>query len=265
MPLFPRVLVGLALASVFAIAARRVGALSPSGMLGAIVVGTIASAAGWSWCAVLVAFFGSSTLLTRWRHAAKERVTRAVVEKGGARDGWQVAANGGIFTLAALGSVVAPSPWWPIAGLGALAGATADTWATEIGTATGGPPRSVFGWRTVPPGTSGAVTVAGSLASVAGAAFLGTVALVAGFPRGMVGPAIAGGVAGALVDTLAGATIQERRWCATCRTFTERAVHDCGSVTTYRAGVRGLGNDAVNLTSCIAAAAVALLFARWLP
>jgi hypothetical protein len=38
-------------------------------------------------------------------------------------------------------------------------------------------------------------------------------------------------------------------------------VHDCGRETERRGGWRGLDNDVVNLTSCLAGAAVALLIA----
>jgi uncharacterized protein (TIGR00297 family) len=263
MNLLTRTLVGLVLAAALALAAHRARALSASGGWAALAVGTVATAAGWPWAAVLLAFFVSSSLLSRWRRAAKERATGAVVDKGGTRDAWQVVANGGVFALAALGAVVVPSSQWVLAGLGALAGATADTWATEIGTAIGGPPRALLGGARVPPGTSGAVTVAGTLAMVAGAVFLGTAATLAGFDKEMLLPVIVGGVAGASADTLLGATLQERRWCAPCGMLTERAIHDCGTPTVRRRGWRGIDNDVVNLTSCVAGAAVALLCGRW--
>lgn len=256
-----RTLIGLALAVAIALAARRARSLAPSGAWSAIVVGTAATAAGWGWCAVLLTFFTTSSLLSRWRRDRKERATRRIVDKGGERDAWQVMANGGVFTLCAIGAVVAPSPLWAIAGVGALAGATADTWATEIGTALGGAPRSMLGWRQVPTGTSGAVTVAGTLAMCAGALTIGTVARLTGFDQGSVWPVILGGVGGAVADTVLGATIQEQRWCAHCREATERRVHDCGRETERRSGWRGLDNDVVNLTSCVAGAAIALLVA----
>lgn len=254
-----RTLVGLVLAAAISFAARRAHALSWSGAVAATVMGVAATAAGWRWCALLLAFFFSSTLLSRWRREAKERATRAVVEKGGARDAWQVLANGGIFTLCALGATVFPSAQWTTAGLGALAAATADTWATEVGTAVGGVPRHLLGGRAVAAGTSGGVTVAGTIAMLAGAAFLGTLARWLGLEwQGAVAGGV-GGVAGAVIDTLLGATLQSSRWCASCAAPTERLVHDCGTPTAPRAGWGGLDNDGVNLTSCAAGAAVALL------
>ncbi|OYV65578.1 MAG: hypothetical protein B7Z72_12170, partial [Gemmatimonadetes bacterium 21-71-4] len=62
-----RLLCGLAVALLIAGAARRTRALSPSGAVAAALVGTAAVAAGWDWGALLVAFFLTSTLLSRVR------------------------------------------------------------------------------------------------------------------------------------------------------------------------------------------------------
>jgi uncharacterized protein (TIGR00297 family) len=258
MSLLARSLAGFTLAAILALASWHARSLAPSGAWAAVFVGTLATAAGWTWCALLLAFFVSASLLSHWRQREKATRTRGLVEKGGERDAWQVLANGGVFALCALGALVAPSSWWAIAGAGALAGAASDTWATEVGTAIGGQPHHVLRWRPVPPGTSGAVTPAGSLAMLAGAAFVGTIALVGGFGRQEAVAVAMGGVAGALADTLVGATIQERRWCPRCREATERQVHDCGSATERRGGWARLNNDVVNLTSTLVGAAVAV-------
>lgn len=262
MSLAARTLLGLALAVAISLAARRARMLSPSGAVAATLMGTIATAAGWLWCTLLLAFFLTSSLLSGWRRDLKARRTRSMVEKGGERDAWQVVANGGVFTACALGAVALPSASWTVAGLGALAAATADTWATEIGTALGGEPRSVVGWRTVATGTSGAVTLAGTVAMLAGAAFFATLAWSLGLPWHVAGAGGAGGVAGGAIDTLLGATLQSRRWCLGCGAPTERRVHDCGNPTVARAGWRRLDNDGVNLTSCAAGAVLALLWGR---
>jgi len=258
MSLLLRSLAGFTLAALLALASRHARSLSPSGAWTAVVVGTVATAAGWVWCTLLLAFFVSSSVLSRWRQREKAARTNGLVERGGERDAWQVLANGGVFALCALGALLVPSPLWIVAGAGALAGATADTWATEIGTAIGGQPYRVLGWRPARAGTSGAVTTAGSVAMLAGAALLGVTATLGGVGNPGSAAVFIGGVAGALADTLVGATVQERRWCARCHEATECRTHACGNATERRGGWARMDNDAVNLTSTVVGAAVAL-------
>jgi uncharacterized protein (TIGR00297 family) len=259
-----RATAGLLAASCVALAARRSGSLSTSGAIAAAAVGTIAVAAGWSWGALLIAYFVMASLLSRAGAAEKSRRTASIVAKGGARDATQVLANGGVFMLAALASVAVDSPTTrslaAVAAVGALAAASADTWATEIGTLLGGTPRALLTGRPAPPGTSGAVSAAGTAAMLGGALFTAVIAYLLGIVT-TVGTIILAGSVGALTDTLIGATLQERRWCVRCGRATERAVHDCGSETRRTGGLAMVDNDTVNLLATAAGAAAAALLA----
>jgi uncharacterized protein (TIGR00297 family) len=173
----------------------------------------------------------------------------------------QVLANGGLFAAAALLSLAAPWPGWPPLALGALATAAADTWATEVGTLASAPPRSILTLRPVAAGTSGGVTLQGTAAALAGAVGIGLLAALLGWDRGVSAAAAAGGFAGALADSLLGATVQARRWCDRCALATERSVHDCGGRTRPAGGLRWLDNDGVNVVSALVGALVALALA----
>jgi uncharacterized membrane protein len=96
------------------------------------------------------------------------------------------------------------------------------------------------------------VTGAGLLGSAAGAAWVGLLVMLLGFPHRLGIGALVAGVGGSLVDSLLGATIQERRRCDVCNEATERPVHLCGSTTRRMGGIAGLNNDAVNLLSTFA-------------
>lgn len=246
------------MAAAIAAAARRARSLSPSGALAALVVGTTCVAAGWDWGGVLITFFVASSALSRFRAAQKASRTGGVVSKGGERDAAQVMANGALFALAALGSALFPSPLWWAGGAGALAAATADTWGTEIGTLARHAPRSIVTGHAVAPGTSGGVTLVGTLASLVGAAFVALLVAWAGWGGATALAALAGGFGGALIDSLLGATLQARRWCDRCERGTERDVHDCGAATRPAGGIRWLRNDAVNALSGLAGALLAL-------
>jgi uncharacterized protein (TIGR00297 family) len=258
-------LVRIASAIVVAVAisllARRSRSLDASGAAAATVVGTLALVAGWNWGLLLIAYFVSSSALSRFGEAEKQRLSVSVVAKGGARDAAQVLANGGLFAVAALLALVDSSHVmrWQTLGAGVLAASASDTWATEIGTLMGGVPRSIVNWHPLPRGMSGGITLAGTLAAVAGAAFVAIIVAAIGWPTRVALAALAGGFVGSTLDSLLGATLQSQRWCEACRSNTERVIHDCGASTCAAGGIPGFGNDAVNFVSGIAAGLFALL------
>jgi uncharacterized protein (TIGR00297 family) len=236
--------------------ARRHHTLSPSGGVAGFVAGVISTAAGWSWAILLVTLFVSANAVSRYHRAIKTARIGDMVEKGGERDAWQVFANGGVFTAAALASLIHPSPVWLPLAAGAIAASTADTWATEIGTLVAHPPRLITTGKLVPAGTSGGVTWGGSLAGLAGAICIAVVALAAGWGQKAAVGAILGGVAGSVVDSFAGARWQRRRWCEQCDKPTERVVHSCGTTTRPDGGIRWIDNDLVNAISSLTGAVV---------
>jgi len=255
-------LIGFLIAASVSLLALKVHSLSRGGAVAATAIGTLAVAAGWNWGALLIIYFASSTVLSHLGRERKEGRTASIVAKGGERDAIQVLANGAMFAGAALAMILRPNPYWIALGAGALAASAADTWATEVGTLARGEPRSILTWRPVPVGTSGGVSLEGSLAMIAGALFIGALTAVLGWPLGVAIRVIIGGVAGAIVDSLLGASLQARRWCDTCNRETERLVHDCGAETR---GVRGLGwmdNDIVNFLSGAFGGLLAALLSR---
>jgi uncharacterized protein (TIGR00297 family) len=255
-----RIGVGLGIALAIALVARRARSLTVGGAVAATIVGTLAVVAGWQWGVLLVIYFVSASALSRFGAAKKEQRTSSVVEKGGERDALQVLANGAAFAVAAALAVLAPghAARWAALGIGALAASASDTWATEIGTLTGGTPRSILGFGPVPVGISGGVTLTGTIAALAGAAFVAVSALLLGWPVRITIASFVGGVVGSTLDSLLGATIQQRRWCDRCQRATERAIHDCGTPTRATGGLSWLTNDMVNLLCGISGGLVSL-------
>jgi uncharacterized protein (TIGR00297 family) len=253
---------GFLIAGVVVFFAVRRNALSASGAVLALVTGTICAAAGWSWAALLIAFFVSANVLSHYRSTLRAERIDGIIEKGSTRDAWQVAANGGVFTLAAVGSLIHPSPVWAAAGAGAIAAVTADTWSTEIGTVADQLPRLITTGRIVPPGTSGAVTIQGLVAAFGGSIFVAAIVWAAGWGVLAAVSALAGGLVGSIVDSFVGATLQRTRWCSSCEKVTERLVHSCGTMTQPRAGVPWIGNDAVNVIAALAGALAGIAAAR---
>ncbi len=252
-----RLALGLLGAAVVAGGAWHGGALTRSGAVAALLVGTAAAAAGYEWAALLVVFFVAGTALSRYGAARKRERTSRVLEKGGARDARQVLANGGVFAVCAVAATLTAHPLWAAAALGALAGALADTAATEIGTLAGGTPRSIIDGRPVATGTSGGITATGTLAGVTAAALMVALALSLTVHPAVAAAALAGGIAGVLADSLLGALVQVRRWCPACAERTERRVHGCGTRTRVAGGLAWLDNDGVNAAASVASGLVA--------
>ncbi|MDQ2664636.1 MAG: DUF92 domain-containing protein [Gemmatimonadota bacterium] len=254
-----RALLGFLVASAIALGARRAGALSTSGALAAAGIGTVCVAAGTGWGVLLIAYFVGASLLTRHGRQEKERRTEGVVAKAGARDATQVIANGGIYAACLVVAAFSPERIAALvyfAAVGALAASSADTWATEIGTLHGGTPRSLFTFKRVATGTSGGISLAGSVAMVGGAGLVALIAMLVGLPSGPWA-VIIGGSAGAIADSVLGATLQERRWCPNCATASEQLVHSCGIPTALVGGVSWINNDTVNLLSTVVGGVVA--------
>ncbi len=236
-------------------------ALTWGGTAGAVVVGTLIFAfGGLAWAIPMVGFFVAGSVLSALGRERK-RALAAVAAKGARRDLVQVLANGGAATVLALaaGSTGKATLLFP-AYLGVLAAVTADTWSTEIGGLSRHPPRLVTTLAVVPPGTSGGVTPLGLLAAGAGGLCIGAIGwlslLLDAEPAGLkpvhvLALGALAGLAGSLVDSLLGATVQEVRWCPVCRFATEAAIHRCGAPSVPHRGWPGLNNDAVNFLASL--------------
>lgn len=191
-----------------------------------------------------------TSMATRLGRRRKEQMGTAESRRG--RNAAQVAANLGAAAL--LGS--GPAQGWllsldparfaallpeavfaPV--LAALAEAAADTVSSELGQVLSGRPRMITTLRVVPPGTDGAVSLAGTLAGVAAAGVVagaGTWAFQG--DRLLFFAGWAGAVFGLFADSVAGATLERRG---------------------------GLNNDAVNFLSTVTAALFSLAALRLLP
>jgi uncharacterized protein (TIGR00297 family) len=250
--------IGALCSAAIAVIAFRIRALTGGGALAAFVVGTATySALGPPGAAVVLAFFVTSAVLSR---VGRERKRRFVdIGKAGARDAAQVVANGGVATICAL-LATGGDPRYAVAFAGAFAAANADTWGTEIGMLAAHQPRSLITFRPLATGLSGGVTLIGTMAEVMGAALIAATSAAVGI--GAFWPIAIGGFAGAVVDSLVGASLQSLRWCPQCRRFCETEPHACGANTTLVRGVAWLGNDAVNFLATATGAAVAFALAR---
>jgi uncharacterized protein (TIGR00297 family) len=258
--------IGFILGILIAAIAWRAGALNRSGAVAAAITGGLTfGMGGLPGATVLLAFFISSSLLSRL-FARRKAALDEKYAKGSRRDWGQVLANGGLGALLMVAHRLLPGEGWPwVAFVGAMAAVNADTWATELGVFSQTPPRLITTGRTVERGSSGGVTWLGYLAGAAGAAFIGLVATLFYTEAAWLalGSAVFGGLVGSTVDSLLGATLQAIYYCPTCHKETERhPQHSCGTKTSHVRGLLWLNNDWVNFTCSLTGAIAAT--AAWL-
>jgi uncharacterized protein (TIGR00297 family) len=260
-----QLLSGFLIAVLIAFGAYRLRSLDRSGAYAAVVVGTlIFGLGGWQWAVLLLAFFITSSALSRAFRRRKQGLDEKF-SKGSQRDAGQVFGNGALAALfAALHFFTPDSAWVWVAFAGTLAAVNADTWATELGVLNPSAPRMITDLgKDVEKGTSGAISPVGTLASLAGAALIGVCAVLFS-PQPVawtLGIAVtAAGLLGSLFDSLLGATVQAIYYCPACQKETERhPLHTCGTATTLLRGWPWLDNDLVNLGCGLSGVLAALL------
>lgn len=255
-----RLLAGFALSTLIGYAGYGRNVLTRSGWLGAVITGTaIFGFGGPAPGLLLIAFFVSSSLLTRYKESAKAEVAESFA-KGGPRDLGQTLANGGVASVVAvLYGMAGESPWLFAAFVGAMAEANADTWATELGVLSVQRPRLITSGRVVAPGASGGVTWLGTSAALGGAALIG--GLAAAFygdwrllPLGAIA-----GLLGSLLDSLLGATVQGIYYSERRGKETEKPIERDGTPNLRMRGWTWMNNDVVNFLGTLAGSLIGLL------
>ncbi|KAJ8605364.1 hypothetical protein CTAYLR_002362 [Chrysophaeum taylorii] len=254
---------GVLLGVVFARRGIRKKSLSPSGGAAALVVAVLTFSGGPRFGLTLIAFYQSSSWLTRLGAARKIRLDENNTH-GGERNAAQVLSCSAVAAALAVASRLfcgddGARGDLAFAYVGFVATCAGDTWASEVGSlATGDPVLVTAPWRAVPPCTNGGLTLLGTAASAAGGLFIGGVHGILGLvfaPGGeheIVVLALLGlatGLLGSLLDSLLGATCQITRYDPDER----RVVKTKGIVV---CGRDLLSNHAVNFISATATTAL---------
>jgi uncharacterized protein (TIGR00297 family) len=257
-----QILLGLLLATLVAYLAYRARSLSKSGAYAAALMGTVIfGIGGWQWAILLLTFFITSSVLSRAFKKRKQGLNEKF-SKGSQRDAGQVFGNGGLAMLFVLFYALYPESMIGWAGFAAsLAAVNADTWATELGVLNPSAPRLIVDLKKrVEKGTSGGVSLFGTLASLLGAAIIALPAALFA-DKWILFPLITiAGLAGSLFDSVLGATVQAMYFCPTDQKETEKhPLHTCGTETVHIRGWEWLNNDWVNFACSAFGAIVALL------
>ncbi|MFH1521155.1 MAG: DUF92 domain-containing protein [Candidatus Micrarchaeota archaeon] len=177
--------------------------LDAKGVLLAIFFGFILFVFGGSnYLALMLIFFVLAVIVTKYEYELKRDLGLYEHERG-----WENVLSNGFLpsVLALLSPIIGPLPF-----ISSLAAVMADKFGSEIGVLDPNDPISLFNFKHVKPGTSGAMSVVGTIGSFAGASSIGffSIFLFNLDPTSALLVSIAGMI-GAIFDTLFG-ILEER-------------------------------------------------------
>lgn len=250
--------IGFLLSFIIAYVAYIKNSLTLDGSVGATFLGTIMYAtSGIFGSFLMVLFFLSSSALSHFKKSAKSSVARHF-DKTGCRDVLQVLANGGVGLIYSVLYYITKNPSYLVLLAISFAAANADTWATELGVLSKARPISLRTFKRVEKGTSGAVSLLGTLAALMGALLIG-ISTAAGFKlMGFGNMAFThfqslfivtlGGFLGSLIDSLLGATLQGVYYSEELEGETEKRFFN-GKPNRLVRGLSFVNNDLVNFLS----------------
>ena len=214
-------LIALAINAVLIGLAQRLPLLTPAGWVHAGILGTVlwGTLGPRGWLAV-VGYLLLGSLVTRLGLRRKQE--QGLAEARGGRRGpenvWGSAATGALLALAIPLVPPAREPLLLVGFSASFAAKLADTCGSEIGKRWGRHTVLITSLRPVPPGTEGAISREGTLASLAGSAVMVALALALGLLPGP--PAVLTATAAALItavgllatllESVIGATAQSR-------------------------------------------------------
>lgn len=269
---FLQLFVAVSLAFIISFRAYRKKSLSTSGAFAGFFVMALHFFVGYRFGAMLLAFFYSSSSLTKMGEERKRTIDPEFKE-GGQRNWIQVLANSGI------ASVLIVAIWVLTEGqdkclnskdsplitslIGAVIGhyscCNGDTWSSELGILSEDQPRLITTFKTVKKGTNGGVTKTGILAAAAAGSVIGLAFVLMGlstttcdsnifFKQLLVIPiATLAGLCGSIIDSLLGATLQFSGFCSIRR----KVVAKPGATVRRISGANILDNNAVNFVSIL--------------
>ena len=250
---------------IIAAAAFRKKAVSSSGFVAGITVGTVIFLSSLVAYFMLMAFFITSSVMSKIGKS-KKRAAMSVAEKGHRRDYLQVLANSIVGVITALLFALTGNSLFLIATAICFATANADTWASEVGNLSSKNPVSIMSFKRIRRGLSGGVTLLGTAASLLGSMVIATVFLVvsrdlfADNALSVFFLVTLAGFFGGVLDSLLGATIQVKYVSSQGEVF-EKEPKYLDSQNYQRKGWSIISNDMVNLiTSAIAVPFFSVLY-----
>ncbi|KAI7745742.1 hypothetical protein M8C21_026348 [Ambrosia artemisiifolia] len=267
-----QVLIAVLISTFIAVNSYRKNSLDVSGAFAGFFVMAVHLSVNYRFGAMLLAFFFTSSKLTKIGEERKRSVD-ADFKAGGQRNWIQVFSNSGIATILVIA-------YWKLKSsqdicldssesyiitsiVGGIIGhyscSNGDTWSSELGVLSDEQPRLITTFKVVRRGTNGGITKAGLQAAAAAGSVIGLAFVVPGiFTKSctndsfmkqlLVIPLSAlAGLAGSLIDSLLGATLQFSGFCS----VRNKVVSKPGPTVKRISGLSILDNNGVNVVSIL--------------
>jgi uncharacterized protein (TIGR00297 family) len=196
-------------AVVASVSSRKLTVLA--GITGAFVAVILYKGAGFAGVILMAVFFMLGTLATSHQLHKKRKLGLAESNKG-RRNAFQVLANAGVATIAALAAVVFPS-WSAMMLLlvaASFSSATADTLSSELGNVYGRSFYNVTTFRKDKGGLDGVISLEGTLWGVGGSMIIGMVYCIFTNSFHHFWIIVAAGTIGNLADSIIGSALERK-------------------------------------------------------
>ncbi|WP_258000356.1 DUF92 domain-containing protein [Bacillus sp. Marseille-P3661] len=239
----------------------KMKALSISGSIATIIIGiAIVFGCGIKGLILIAGFFITSSIWSKYKKD-KKQITEEKNDKSSQRDAWQVLANGSVPATMSILYIFFQEDIMLFMFIAAIAAANSDTWASEIGPLSRRKPIHILTLKQVDAGTSGAVSLVGTVSAFLGAIFITIVSYFLWSEVSLKLAILLGlfGFLGNLLDTILGATVQATFYCSECQLVTEKRMH-CNTYTTHKTGYLTFNNEMVNFISITLAPILVLIF-----
>jgi len=251
--------IGIFAAAVVAYGSYKVKFLDRGGSLLTFIMGSILfGLGGWYYTLPILVFYATSSGFSKVGKQ-KKQVVEKFYQKSGQRDFYQVLANGGVPTIIFIVIFLSGQSYLYVLYLISIGAAAADTWATELGIFSNKDPFLITNFKSVKPGTSGAISLPGSIASLVASSLIacsGFLFIMFSWNNFFIITLC--GFSGSVIDSILGATVQGQYKCNLCKDLTENKEH-CSIPTNLIKGKKWLDNDIVNIFSILIAVFIGIL------
>ena len=224
--------------------------LSISGFIGATIMAIFLIGFGGSnYLYPLVIFFITSSALSLVQKETNNK-------KDSNRNLIQVFSNGGPALFICIANYFQSSDLLYPCFLASVAAANSDTWGTELGKLSKSNPIDIISGKKVRHGTSGGVTIIGTIGSLFGSITIGIIGYLFIFDKTIILLVVVSGFLSSLIDSILGSTYQARFISPKGNIITENYEINYFLYT----GLKIINNDTVNLYCTISGPLILLIF-----